>query len=178
MTSALPGQKIASIEEYEAGSNTFDDGDAVRSAVAGTVQTDRESMTVSVSKTQKQLVAQEGDTVVGTVAATMAFRIAVRIDYINGVRTRAGVECTCSTRNLRKRILALVGDVMVLKILSSKNGDIHATVSEPQLGVLFTKCRKCGEPVMRYRDAVKCKECGWIDDRQISSEFGKAAFMG
>lgn len=178
MPSALPGQRIASIEEYEAGPNTFDDGDAVRSTVAGTVEADRENMTVSVSKTQKQLIAAAGDTVVGTVAATMAFRMAVRIDYINGVRTRAGVECMCSTRNMRKRTVALVGDLMVLKILSSKNGDIHAGVGEPQLGVLFTKCRKCGEQVMRHRDAIKCKECGWIDERQLSSEFGKAAFMG
>ena len=23
------------------------------------------------------------------------------------------------------------------------------------------------------RDAVKCKECGWIDDRKLSSDFGK-----
>ena len=29
----FPGDKIASIEEYEAGYNTFDDGDMVRSTV-------------------------------------------------------------------------------------------------------------------------------------------------
>ena len=178
MQGALPGQRIASIEEYEAGRNTFDDGDSVRSAVVGTVAADRENRTVSVSKTQRQLIAEAGDIVVGTVAATMAFRIAVRIDYINGARTRAGVECTCSTRNMRRRTVALVGDVMALKVLACRNGDIHATVSGPQLGVIFTKCRKCGQPVMRHRDAVKCKECGWIDEREISSDFGKAAFMG
>lgn len=174
---AIPGQKIASIEECEAGDNTFDDGDSVRSAVAGEVLMDRDSRTAAVSWTKRPLIARAGDTVVGTVAATMAFMIAVRIDYVNGVRTSAGVECICSTRNMRKRTLALVGDVVALKIMSLRNGALHATVSEPELGVLFTKCRKCGQTVMQYRDAVKCKECGWIDDRKLSSQFGKAAFM-
>jgi exosome complex component CSL4 len=27
------------------------------------------------------------------------------------------------------------------------------------------------------RDAVKCKDCGWIDDRKLSSEFGKSDFL-
>jgi exosome complex RNA-binding protein Csl4 len=31
----FPGDKIASIEEYEAGNNTFDDGDMVRAATVG-----------------------------------------------------------------------------------------------------------------------------------------------
>ena len=176
MEHALPGQKIASIEEYESGLNTFDDGDAVRSAVAGAVEMDGAGRTAAVSWTKRPRIAREGDTVVGTVAATMAFMIAVRIDYINGERTRAGVECICSTRNLRKRTLALVGDVLSLRILSLRNGALHATVGEPELGVLFTKCRKCGQVVMPYRDAIKCKECGWIDDRKLSSQFGKAAF--
>ena len=34
-TTAFPGEKIASIEEYEAGYNTFDDGDMVRAATVG-----------------------------------------------------------------------------------------------------------------------------------------------
>ena len=177
MEQAIPGQKIASIEEYESGDNTFDDGDSVRSAVAGAVTMDAGSRTASVSWTQRPLIARAGDEVVGTVAATMAFMIAVRIDYINGARTSAGVECICSTRNLRKRTLALVGDVVSLRIISLSNGALHATVSEPELGVLFTKCRKCGQMVMPYRDAIKCKECGWIDDRKLSNQFGKAAFM-
>jgi len=33
--SVFPGDKIASIEEYEAGHNTFDDGDMVRSSTMG-----------------------------------------------------------------------------------------------------------------------------------------------
>ena len=30
--------------------------------------------------------------------------------------------------------------------------------------------------VAKMRDAVKCKDCGWIDDRKLSSNFGKSDF--
>src|SRR3989344_5032234 len=137
---ALPGDKIASIEEYEAGYNTFDDGDMVRAAV-------------------------------------MSSMIAVSIDYINGKPTTSKVECVCSTRNLRKKNVALVNDIVTLKILNHLNGTIHATIEEPHLGVLFTKCRKCGGKVVQMRDAIKCTECAWIDERKLSANYGNTDFV-
>ena len=35
--STLPGQKVATIEEYLPGQNTFEDGEAIRSSSVGTV---------------------------------------------------------------------------------------------------------------------------------------------
>ena len=177
MSNTLPGEKIASIEEYEAGENTYDDGDMVRSTVVGTTNMDKKDRIVTVSKTQSQLMPKAGDIITGTVAAVMSSMIAVSIDYINGVPSKSGVECICSTRNLRKRTVALVNDIVTLKIISQNNGTLHAAINESNLGVLFTKCRKCGQVVLSYRDAVKCKECSWIDDRKLSSDFGKATFM-
>ena len=31
--------------------------------------------------------------------------------------------------------------------------------------------------VIKMRDAVKCKDCGWIDDRKLSLDFGKSEFL-
>ena len=62
---------------------------------------------------------------------------------------------------------------MKAKIISHINGTIHASIDSTDLGVLFTKCRKCFGTVVKMRDAVKCKDCGWIDDRKLSSNFGK-----
>ena len=36
----FPGDRIASIEEYEAGQNAFDDGNDVRATVVGTTEID------------------------------------------------------------------------------------------------------------------------------------------
>ena len=122
-------------------------------------------------------IAQVGDTIIGTVAAVMSSMIAVSIDYINGKPTTSKVECGCATRQLRKKNVALLNDLVTLKILNHLNGTIHATIDEPNLGVLFTKCRKCGGKVVQMRDAIKCTECSWIDERKLSSNFGKSDFF-
>ncbi|RNJ77119.1 MAG: RNA-binding protein [Nitrosopumilus sp. H13] len=173
----LPGDKIASIEEYEAGHNTFDDGDMVRAATVGRKEIDGSARTASIEHPKLLSIPKVGDIVIGTVAAVMATMMAISIDYINGKPTTSKVECICSIKNLRIRNVALVNDIVMLKILNHLNGTIHATVEERGLGVLFTKCRKCGSKVVPMRDAIKCTECSWIDERKLSSDFGSGDFV-
>ena len=173
----FPGDKIASIEEYEAGYNTFDDGDMVRAATIGEKDIDKATRIASIKHPKTLSIPKDGDIIIGTVAAVMASMIAVSIDFINEKPTTSKVECICGTRNIRIRNIALVNDIVTLKILSHLNGTIHATISEPDLGVLFTKCRKCGGRVIPMRDAIKCTECSWIDERKLSKNFGKSDFF-
>ncbi len=173
----FPGDKIASIEEYEAGDNTFDDGDMVRAATVGEKDMNKTTRTISINHPKMLSIPKVGDTIIGTVAAVMSSMIAVSIDYINGKPTTSKVECVCGTRNLRIRNVALVNDIVALKILNHLNGTIHAAINEPELGIIFTKCRKCGGKVVSMRDAIKCTECSWIDERKLSTNFGKNNFV-
>ncbi len=173
----FPGDKIASIEEYEAGYNTFDDGNMVRAATVGQKDINKTTRIVSINHPKMLSIPKVGDIIIGTVAAVMSSMIAISIDYINGKPTTSKVECICGTRNLRIRNVALVNDIVTLKILSHLNGTIHAGISEPELGVLFTKCRKCGGKVVTMRDAIKSTDCSWIDERKLSSNFGKSDFF-
>lgn len=176
-TVAFPGDKIASIEEYESGYNTFDDGDMVRAAAIGEKDLNKETRVASIKHAKTISIPKVDDVVIGTVAAVMSSMIAVSIEYINGKPTTSKVECVCSTRNLRKKNVALVNDIVTLKIVNHLNGTIHATIDESYLGVLFTKCRKCGGKVVQMRDAIKCTECAWIDERKLSTNFGNSDFV-
>ena len=176
MNSVLPGDRIASIEEYEAGQNTFDDGDAVRSLVVGSTNIDSSGRVVNIERSRKIGVPDPGDIIVGTVAAVMSMMFAVTIQYVNGRRTKSNVECICSTRNIRKKNIALVNDVVELRIVSHLNGTIHAAMDDPSLGVILTRCVKCGGSVVPVRDVIKCIECSWIDERMLSNKFGKPDF--
>ena len=176
-TFAFPGDKIASIEEYETGYNTFDDGDVVHAAAVGEIDLNKETRVASVKHQKMISIPKIGDVIIGTVAAVMSSMIAVSIDYINGKPTTSKVECVCSTRNLRKKNVALVNDIVTLKILNHLNATIHAAIEEPHLGVLFTKCRKCGGKVVQMRDAIKCTDCAWIDERKLSTNYGNSDFV-
>ena len=175
--SVLPGDKIAVIEEYEAGKNACDDGHVVRATVIGQSEIDKETRVVNVNNHKSISVPEKGDIIIGTVEAVLGSMIAVMIKYVNSEPVKAQVECICPTKNVRKRNVALVKDLVKLKIVGQLNGAIHATIQEPELGVLFTKCRKCGMDVKPLRDIVKCIECGWTDDRKLSTDFLKSDFL-
>tara|TARA_Y100000590_G_scaffold389052_1_gene463825 strand:+ start:1137 stop:1688 length:552 start_codon:yes stop_codon:yes gene_type:complete len=175
--SKLPGEKIAFSEEYLSGENTFDDGELVRSSVIGQTEFNKEERTVSIHSNKSISIPKIGDIVIGLVEASLGSLIAVSMQYINNIKVTSNVECICTTRHMRKKNVALVKDVVKLKIINHINGTIHASMDDRDLGVLFTKCRKCFGEVIQTRDAVKCKDCGWIDDRKLSSDFGKADFL-
>ena len=175
--SVLPGDKVAIIEEYGSGNNTYDDGEIIRSVVAGEYDIDKKERMVSVKNLKSTSVPKLDDIVIGTVEAVMGSMFVVLVKYINSKPVKSQVECICATRSLRKKNVALVKDLVKLKIIGHLNGAIHASIQEPELGVLFTKCRKCGMDVKPLRDIVKCVECGWTDDRKLSNDFLKTDFL-
>ncbi|KFM20652.1 putative exosome complex RNA-binding protein 1 [Marine Group I thaumarchaeote SCGC AAA799-D07] len=175
--SVLPGDKIAIIEEYCSGNNTYGDDEIIRSTVIGQSTIDKKDRIVNVKNLKTISVPQSGDIVIGTVEAVMGSIFVVLVKYVNSKPVKSQVECICSTSNIRRKNIALVNDLVKIKIIGTLNGTIHGTISEPDLGVLFTKCRKCGSEVKPLRDIIKCVECGWTDDRKLSNDFLKTDFI-
>ncbi len=134
--SVLPGDKIAVIEEYEAGNNACDDGHIVRATVIGESEIDRKERIVNVKNQSITSIPEKGDIVIGTVEAVMGSMIAVMINYINSKPVKSQVECICATRSIRKKNVALVKDLVKLKIIGHLNGAIHATMQDPECRIL------------------------------------------
>jgi len=173
----LPGDKIAIIEEFETGENTFDDGQSIRSLVIGTSEFDKTNRIAKINEIRKPAVAQVDDTITGNISALMNNMFAINILYINGKSTHSGLECICQARGAKKRIIVRVGDIVNARIISHLNGVIHATISEPDLGVLFTQCNKCGAKVISMGSSIKCIDCGYIEERKLSNRFGNSDFI-
>jgi exosome complex component CSL4 len=173
----LPGDKIAIIEEFGMGDNTFDDGQSIRSLVIGTPEFDKTNRIVRISEIRKPAVAKAGDVITGNISALMNNMFAINILFINGRPTHSGLECICQARGAKKRIMVRVGDLVSAKIISLLNGVVHATISEPELGVLFTQCNMCGGKVVSLGSSIKCVDCGYIEERKISTGFGNSDFI-
>ena len=173
----LPGDKIAIIEEFETGQNTFDDGQSIRSVVVGTTEFDKTNRVAKINEFKKVSVPKVGDTIIGTVSALMNNMFAINIMYINGKPNHADLECICQARGAKKRILVRVSDIVMAKIINHLNGVIHAIINEPELGVLFSQCIMCGGKVVMLSNNIKCTECGYIEERKLSSKFGNSDFI-
>ena len=143
----------------------------------GSIELESKERSVSIKSENPVSVPKIGDIVIGIVEANLPSMIAVSIKFVNGKRTKSNIECVCVTRHIRKKNIALAQDVVKAEIISHINGTLHGTIDSPECGVLFTKCRKCYGTVIKMRDAVKCKDCGWIDDRKLSLDFGKTDFL-
>jgi exosome complex component CSL4 len=174
---ALPGDKIAMIEEYERGQNTFDDGQSIRSVVVGTTEFDKTNRIAKINEFKKTSVPKVGDVIIGTISALMNNMFAINIMYINGKPTHADLECICQARGAKKHILVRVSDIVMAKIISHLNGVIHAIINEPELGVLFSQCIKCGGKVVMLGSNIKCTDCGYIEERKLSTKFGNSDFI-
>ena len=103
--SVLPGDTLATIEEYAAGNNAYDDGEMIRSTIVGESDIIKNERIVNVKNQELRKFPEPDDIIIGTVEAVMGSMIAVLIMFINSKPVKSHVECICSTRNIRTLII-------------------------------------------------------------------------
>ena len=118
----LPGDRIATIEEYEAGKNTYDDGMVIRTKMIGDVIVDKKERLVNVKNLSSNSFPKTDDIVIGVVEAVMGSMIVVSVQYIDYQPIVSKVECICPTRHIRKKNIALAKDLIKLKIAFGRLG--------------------------------------------------------
>ena len=99
----IPGERIASIEEYLPGENTFEDNDSIRATTIGDINLDSTERLASINSQTQITVPKVGDIIIGVVEANLPSMIAIMIKYVNGKKVVADLECVCVTRHIRKR---------------------------------------------------------------------------
>ena len=70
--SVLPGDTLATIEEYAAGKNTYDDGEIIRSTIVGKSDIIKNERLVNVKNQDLRKLPEADDIIIGTVEAVMA----------------------------------------------------------------------------------------------------------
>ena len=113
----IPGEKIASIEEYLPGDNTFEDNDSIRATTIGEINLDSSERSASINRQTQITVPKVGDIIIGVVEANLPSMIAISIKFVNGKRVNANLECICVTRHIRKKNIALAKDVVKAEII-------------------------------------------------------------
>src|SRR5207247_744921 len=99
----LPGDKVAIIEEFETGANTFDDGQSIRSLVIGVTEFEKANRVAKINEIKKPGVPKPGDVIIGNVSALMNNMFAINILYINEKPNHSSLECICQQR--REKII-------------------------------------------------------------------------
>jgi exosome complex component CSL4 len=182
----LPGEAIASIEEFEGGKNTYlaPDG-TVRSAAVGTKVYDLKRRVVRVQQKNSPTLPKVGDIVVGYVDMLFSSMVSVKILYLNDKEFPAGISAIASARvgprdrdrRGDRRAVFRTGDIVRGRVISLLNSTVHLSLAEKEFGVLYTLCFICGGDTVRTNEnTVKCIECGAYEDRKLTHDYGKESF--
>jgi exosome complex component CSL4 len=174
---ALPGDFLATPEEFLPGKNTYEREDSVRATLPGRVEKDLVKREVVVRPAVAAKTPKVGDVVVGQVEVAMTNTAGVRISYLNGVETLAGFPGTIFTRGERggrgeRRTYVKLGDIVRARVASTLNGMNQLSIEEPHLGVLASLCTVCGAPLPRGDGRARCEQCGSVEERKFADDFG------
>jgi exosome complex component CSL4 len=184
-TPILPGEQIASIEEFEAGKNTYVSDGTVRSTAVGTKNYDFKKRLAKIEKINPPMLPKIGDIVVGYIEMLFGSMMSVRILYIDQKKSISGFSAIASARistpgrerDRRGRIIFRVGDIIRGRVISLLNSSIHITIDEKEFGVIYTLCFNCGGDTVRVNNNnIKCIECGVNEDRKLTIDYGKETF--
>jgi len=183
----LPGEQVASIEEFEAGKNTYIHNGSVRSTALGIKIYDFKRRIVKIDQKNSPMLPKIGDILIGYIEMLFGNMFSVRILYINDKKSDAGFSAIASARvggassgrdrgDRRGRIIFRIGDIVRGRVISLLNSTIHITIDEKEFGVLYALCFNCGGNTVRVNNTVKCIECGLYEERKLTNDYGKETF--
>src|ERR671933_1312343 len=118
----LPGEQVASIEEFEAGKNTYIHNGSVRSTALGVKVYDFKRRIVKIDQKNSPMLPKIGDILIGYIEMLFGNMFSVRILYINDKKSYAGFSAIASARvggassgrdrDRRGRTIFRIGDIV------------------------------------------------------------------
>jgi len=178
----LPGDSLASIEEFDAGKNVYVMDGVLRSNAVGTRIYDFKKRTATTEKINSPMLPKIGDITVGFIEMLFGSMMSVRILYINEKKSMSGFSAIASVRvgtsgrerERRGRPIFRLGDIIRGRVISLLNSSIHIAIDDNEFGVLYTLCFNCsGDTVRIHGSGIKCVDCGVSEDRKLTDDYGK-----
>lgn len=172
----LPGDRLATIEEFEAGQGSTTSGETIVASIVGEVNPDMANRVMLV-KPAKEVgrLPQTGDFIIGTIESASSSVAQVSLKAINDVESNKEFSAMLSLRDDRYRRSApalKASDVVRAMVMSTTNSIYQLSLDCENCGVIYTVCSVCGGSVVALgQDRIKCRECGTVDERLLSADF-------
>ncbi len=176
MKIVMPGDRIGSAEEYVRGEGVYEENGELFAAVAGQlVIRDRVARVESI-KPIPEIV--KGDIVLGRVVDvrnTMALVEVVSKKGEDRALTNRGVGIIHISNVDEKYVGNISEAIGYLDIVKARviGDNLRLSTKEREMGVLKAICGNCKTEMVREGDILKCPECGRVEKRKISTDYGK-----
>jgi len=176
----MPGEELATVEEFECGENTFSDDESVYSDSIGKAKFDSENYEVSVTNPRNVKLFTPGTQVLGVVGA-----IRKNYAFINIREAFDGKEKRVFSKRSATLLISSVssdyiknlsdmfkkGDIVRAEIESIEPYRVTIKTNKPELGVVKAFCSKCRAGMLLSGEKLMCTKCGSVEDRKLSTEY-------
>ncbi|MEM2855587.1 MAG: exosome complex RNA-binding protein Csl4 [Candidatus Nitrosocaldaceae archaeon] len=167
-----PGDRLATIEEFEGKEGTYEDDGIVRASITGKAIYDIKSRTITVIPFSTNVnMPKHGDIVKGLITMATPTMIEMRILYINNNKEEVNLSAIYYSKT-KKDTQFRVGDLVRASVTNILNSFIHVTFRNKRLGVIYTRCHLCHGKMVRIDNALKCTECNTRDERKLAEDYG------
>ncbi|WMW22149.1 exosome complex RNA-binding protein Csl4 [Methanolobus mangrovi] len=180
----MPGDFVGTTEEFVAGNGTYVNVADIHSLSTGYVKIDKKSRTISiVPQTSTPPEIAEGDIIVGNVVNMRDSVALVEIGAIKGKGERefqTNGAAAIHVSNVKDSYVKNLGqefalsDIVKAKVINTQN--MRLSTDGETLGVMKAYCSRCRSDLVKDNNRLKCPECGRVERRKISSEYGTGIF--
>lgn len=173
----LPGQFLATREEFEPGEYVVEEEGNIYATTLGTLKEDLERRRISVRPLKKWKV-KVGDVIIGDVKAIFPsfvvitlprgkyFKIGDAILHISQVK-RGFVK------DLRREFK--VGDIVRAKVIKVDRLAVYLSTVGEEFGIIQAFCARCRGPMEYKNNVLYCAKCKLSELRKISSLYGRVS---
>ena len=176
----MPGDRLAVIEVFQDGSGAYQQEGNVRSEELGKAHFDFDNRNVSVEKKTRELILpEEGMEVLAEAGSVLRRDARVDIFSINGKRIYVpftGVIhiSDAGPRSIRDLGMAVRnGDIVKARIINVKNRLVQLSMRNPEYGVVYAHCSRCGGLLELNKDRLNCPNCDRVEGRKMAKTYGK-----
>lgn len=176
----LPGDLLATSEEFIPGEGTYEEGGGIYSSNVGFLELDRNEMIARVRANKISGLPKEGDIILGKVRDVSGKLAMVEMSFVEGI-ARGLATSSYGTlhisrmaerhvENPRKEFKAY--DIVRAEVALTKPS-IQLSTRNDDLGVVKAYCGRCRGALTRKGDQLYCEECDRTEHRKISGYYGQ-----
>lgn len=177
----VPGDFLATAEEFIPGDGAYEEGGKIYSSRAGVVLIDVRTKHISVfSRILGPPVLKRGDTVIGRIEEVRDQNADVYVGVLKGREYRElplpnlGAIHVSQVResyvkDLRREFKA--GDIIRAKVLDTRADTIQLSTAGDNLGVILAYCSRCRSLLEKEGQKLRCPNCGNIEFRKLASDY-------
>ena len=177
----LPGDYIATCEEYLPGEGTYEENGKIFSAVMGKLRLNGDEMTAEVlPRGRSPVCLKDGDIVIGRVSRIQKGYVFADIYSSNGNErnvigeTSARLHISSISDNYIKDATQAFSENDIIRAVVIRTApSLEIGTARSDLGIIMSVCHSCGETFSLNAGKLACENCDIVLRRKIAGDYGK-----